>query len=148
MGLEVFQANSIVVKVMQMNPDGSSQILDRIEVPGINLASIARLRLDWIKPEKPGGPERVQVEVTPKAGPGGVSKRVTSNLQHMKLPSGQTVVDMRLLSLKADPTFSVGSAMFDTEHVPEPSSFSFIPLAGMLMLGFRRLYCRRNFRQT
>jgi hypothetical protein len=53
-GLEVFQADSIVVEVTQVK-GGASKILQRIEVPGVNLGNVGKLRLDWIKPEKPGG---------------------------------------------------------------------------------------------
>ena len=141
-GLELFQANSITVKVMQNNPDGTNKILQKIDVPNANLGDIGRLRLDWIKAGTPGGPEQVQAEVIGKRGLSFVSQRVDTDLVHKRLPNGLTVVDMTGLSLQADPTFSVGDMVFDDEHVPEPSSISLFTLPAVLLVMSKLLFRR------
>ncbi|MDJ0835377.1 MAG: hypothetical protein QNK37_02610 [Acidobacteriota bacterium] len=115
--IQVYQDNSVVVKIVEKNSNGTETKLYR-KVEGIDADDIASIQIDWVPSDT--ALDRIEIEIVTKAGKK-ITTKVRSGLRH---DEGRTVAyRMRGLDISKDPTVNIGSIVFSEQHFDHVEGF-------------------------
>lgn len=146
-GASIIESDSVTLKI-QKETAGIGAIrrgaplhfetLATVEFPNVALANFANWHLDWIKAAV-SGKDSVRVTLT-KADGSKLFKDIDTpdGLKHMDDPNDRTKgIVVGVDQVLVEPTVSVESMSLDTEHAPEPSTWTLLA-GGLIALGVWR----------
>ena len=115
--VQLYQDNSVVVKIVEKNSDGTETKIFR-KVEGIDADDIDSIQIDWVPSDT--ALDRIEIEIVTKAG-----KKITSKVRSgLKHDAGRTVAyRMRGLDIDKDPTVNIGSITYAEEHLDHVEGF-------------------------